>query len=192
MLQIDPNTKTLKLKLVQNLLEKFPEHSVKIRSIVNRSYISSILENNRRIEQKQSLSDQFLYYFNKLQEDSFDSPFAKDAIVFFPPQILPESQNLKSNYSSIQTRSKSPIENKIIMTASVNDSTNPVNSENVNDQDSLHCPDEEEEEEDPTNFEDYEEVDDWETHLDLLLDSYFMGKSNISVQVLVSTPSTFS
>ena len=85
--QIHPNTKTLKLKLVQNLLEKFPGHSDKIRSIVNRSYISSVLKNNRRIEQKQSLSDQFLYYFNKLQEDSFDIPFVKDAIVFSLPKF---------------------------------------------------------------------------------------------------------
>ena len=51
-----------------------------------------------------------------------------------------------------------------------------MNSENVNDQDSLHCPDEEEKEEDLISFEDYEDVDDWENSFRFTSGFLFYGE----------------
>ena len=90
-LQIDPNTRVINLKLVDQLISLAPEKELLIRSVVNNSFTNSIIKNNRRQSEKQSLFHLFMVPFQKLKDPTFQLPYAKDVEIFLEPQILSET-----------------------------------------------------------------------------------------------------
>ena len=159
-LQIDPNTRVINLKLLDQLISLAPEKEFLIISVVNIFFTNFIIKNNRRqSENKACLIYLFMVPFQKLKYPTFQLLYAKDVEIFLEPQILSGKSGKNKPEKVTQTRAQLAV--SLIKAKSPPFKKN-INSNSFKKSKSTYPPYIREEEEDPVNSYKFEEVDNWQ------------------------------